>query len=102
MMLLLLFIHLLPRSNEIVNIKVNDIQGKTLVVPMTKRNFIEPHSPQVKQVIDYAISLKRNSDNPYLFEGRFINSTTINFLLIRSRFKVVQTAHGYRAMGRTW
>ena len=48
MMLLLLFIHLLPRSNEIVNIKVNDIQGKTLVVPMTKRNFIEPHSPQVK------------------------------------------------------
>ena len=106
--LLLLSIHLLLRPVEMTNIKVSDIQGNTLIVPKTKtmRNFRVPLSPQAKKLVDYAVSLKKDTNNPYLFEGRLantsINSSTINVLLKRAGFKDMQTAHGFRAMGRTW
>lgn len=106
--LLLLSMHLLLRPNEMVHIKLNDIQGDVLIVPKTKtmRNFRVPITPQAKALIQQAISLKKDTNNPYLFEGRLantcINPSTINVLLKRAGFKGLQTAHGFRAMGRTW
>ena len=107
--LLELSFNLLLRPSEMVNIKLEDIDftNNILTVPRTKTttNFRVPLTTQSLLIIYLAKHLKKDKNNPYLFEGvnqEHKNSQTLNQLIKRNGFKGSQTAHSIRALGRTW
>ena len=109
-----LSLHLLLRPSEIVELQVTDVnmQSRILTVQQTKTirdgsGFRVPLSDQAVKLLNIAISAKRNPKNPYLFESRqqlagHMSHETVNTTLKRHGFKGIQTAHGFRAVGRTW
>ena len=109
-----LSLHLLLRPSEIVELQVSDVnmQSRILTVQKTKTSrdgsgFRVPLSDQAVKLLNIAISAKRNPKNPYLFESRqqlagHMSHETVNTTLKRHGFKGIQTAHGFRAVGRTW
>ena len=109
-----LSLHLLLRPSEIVELQVTDVnmQSRILTVQKTKTirdgsGFRVPLSDQAVKLLNIAISAKKNPKNPYLFESRqqlngHMNHETVNTTLKRHGFKGIQTAHGFRAVGRTW
>lgn len=109
-----LSLHLLLRPSEIVELQVTDVnmQSRILTVQKTKTirdgsGFRVPLSDQAVKLLNIAISAKRNPKNPYLFESRqqlagHMSHETVNTTLKRHGFKGIQTAHGFRAVGRTW
>lgn len=109
-----LSLHLLLRPSEIVELQVTDVnmQSRILTVQKTKTirdgsGFRVPLSEQAVKLLNIAISAKRNPKNPYLFESRqqlagHMSHETVNTTLKRHGFKGIQTAHGFRAVGRTW
>lgn len=106
-----LSILLLLRQQEITEIKLSDIDfdNKILTIPKTKtmQGFRVPLSKQALKVINQLIILKRHKDNEYLIESRIhkfdhVNSSTLNTHFKRNGLKGLQTAHGLRAIGRTW
>lgn len=109
-----LSLHLLLRPSEIVELQVTDVnmQSRVLTVQKTKTirdgsGFRVPLSDQAVKLLNIAISAKRNPKNPYLFESRqqlagHMSHETVNTTLKRHGFKGIQTAHGFRAVGRTW
>ena len=109
-----LSLHLLLRPSEIVELQVSDVnmQSRILTVQKTKTirdgsGFRVPLSDQAVKLLNIAISAKRNPKNPYLFESRqqlagHMSHETVNTTLKRHGFKGIQTAHGFRAVGRTW
>lgn len=109
-----LSVHLLLRPSELSEIMVTDVdmQNLILTVPKTKTirdgsGFRVPLSEQVVKLLKIAISTKHYEHNPYLFESRVqlgghVSHETVNNMLKRHGFKGVQTAHGFRAIGRTW
>ena len=109
-----LSLHLLLRPSEIVELQVTDVnmQSRVLTVQKTKTirdgsGFRVPLSDQAVKLLNIAISAKKNPKNPYLFESRqqlngHMNHETVNTTLKRHGFKGIQTAHGFRAVGRTW
>lgn len=109
-----LSLHLLLRPSEIVELQVTDVnmQSRILTVQKTKTirdgsGFRVPLSDQAVKLLNIAISAKKNPKNPYLFESRqqlagHMSHETVNTTLKRHGFKGIQTAHGFRAVGRTW
>lgn len=109
-----LSLHLLLRPSEIVELQVTDVnmQSRILTVQKTKTirdgsGFRVPLSDQAVKLLTIAISAKKNPKNPYLFESRqqlagHMSHETVNTTLKRHGFKGIQTAHGFRAIGRTW
>ncbi len=109
-----LSLHLLLRPSEIVELQVTDVnmQSRILTVRKTKTirdgsGFRVPLSDQAVKLLNIAISAKKNPKNPYLFESRqqlagHMSHETVNTTLKRHGFKGIQTAHGFRAVGRTW
>lgn len=106
-----LSILLLLRQQEITEIKLADIdfENNILTIPKTKtmQGFRVPLSKQALKVINQLIILKRHKDNEYLIESRIhkfdhVNSSTLNTHFKRNGLKGLQTAHGLRAIGRTW
>ena len=109
-----LSLHLLLRPSEIVELQVTDVnmQSRVLTVQKTKTirdgsGFRVPLSDQAVKLLNIAISAKKNPKNPYLFESRqqlagHMSHETVNTTLKRHGFKGIQTAHGFRAIGRTW
>lgn len=107
-----LSMHLLLRQQEVCSIELNNIdyENKLLFIPQTKtlkNGFTVPLTTQVLDLINDAKKLKVHSDNKYLLESRvhkfeYISTSTLNVHLKRNGLKGEQTAHGLRAIGRTW
>lgn len=107
--LLALSLYLLLRPNEVVNIKLSDINFDEciLTVPVTKTttNYKTPLSTHAVNLIKEIAGTKKDKNNPYLFEGKtngHLNASTLNVFLKRKGFGGTQTAHAFRALGRSW
>lgn len=107
-----LSLHLLLRPSEVCAIKIEniDFENSILFIEKTKTlkdGFRVPLTSQSLQIIYNLKALKRYSNNPYLFENRtnindHINRETLSKHFYRNGLKDIQTAHGLRAIGRTW
>lgn len=103
---------LLLRQNEVTTIKIKniDFENKVLHIEQTKtldNGFRVPLSEQAIKVIKMVMVYKKHIENEYLFENRVhklepINASTLNAHFKRNGLKGLQTAHGLRAIGRTW
>ena len=107
--LLALSLYLLLRPNEVVNIKLSDIDFNEciLTVPVTKTttNYKTPLSTHAVNLIKEIAETKKDKNNPYLLEGKtngHLNASTLNVFLKRKGFGGTQTAHAFRALGRSW
>lgn len=107
-----LSMHLLLRQQEVCSIELDNIdyENKLLFIPQTKtlkNGFTVPLTKQVLEIIKECKKLKVHSDNKYLLESRvhkfeYISTSTLNVHFKRNGLKGEQTAHGLRAIGRTW
>ena len=104
--------YLLLRVSELINIQISDIDfakhlvhvRKTKTISERDGGFHVPLSNHAESLLQFAISLKINRQNNFVFESKtesgHASERTIIDLFYQTELPM--TIHGIRALGRTW
>ena len=108
--LLLASFYTLLRQGELTTLRWEDIDSDNNIITLpgermkTGKPHYVPISSQLKAILQLQPKLP---GSPYVFSGlkketQPANSETVRILLSRAGLQGIQTAHGIRAIGRTW